>query len=463
VSAGELGFPGAAELGRRMARRELSPLAAVEACLERIATAGAGLNAFLLVTAERARAEAHAAAGELAAGRARGPLHGVPLALKDLFDTAGLATTAGSRILAGNVPARDAFVVERLRAAGLVLVGKTHMHEFAFGTTSDNPHAGPCRNPWDRTRSPGGSSGGNGAALAAGLCAAALGTDTGGSIRIPAAACGVVGLKPTLGRVSRRGVVPLSWSLDTVGPMARTVEDVALLLDAIAGPDAEDEACSRRPAEAFGRELEAGVRDLALGVPDEWFFDGVEPGIVAAVEAALAALERAGARRVAVATPGMAEAHTAHHAILAVEAAAFHGRWLRERPDDYGDDVRRGLELGSLVPGVDYVNARRQQTVTRGTFAAALARADVLVTPALPAVPLRVGEPMSREPAVAWNRLLTPFNLAGLPALSVPCGFDGAGRPVGLQVVGPPHAEARLLRVARAVERAVGGTARPPE
>jgi aspartyl-tRNA(Asn)/glutamyl-tRNA(Gln) amidotransferase subunit A len=463
VSEGELGFPGAAELGRRMARRALSPLAAVEACLERIATAGAGLNAFLLVTAERARAEARAVERELAAGRARGPLHGVPLALKDLFDTAGLATTAGSRILAGNVPARDAFVVERLREAGLVLIGKTHMHEFAFGTTSDNPHAGPCRNPWDRTRSPGGSSGGNGAALAAGLCAAALGTDTGGSIRIPAAACGVVGLKPTLGRVSRRGVVPLSWSFDTVGPMARTVEDVALLLDAIAGPDGEDEACSRRPAEAFGRELEAGVRDLALGVPDEWFFDDVEPDIVAAVEAALAALERAGGRRVAVATPGMAEAHTAHHAILAVEAAAFHGRWLRERPDDYGDDVRRGLELGSFVPGVDYVNARRQQTVTRGTFAAALARADVLVTPALPAAPPRVGEPMSREPAVAWNRLLTPFNLAGLPALSVPCGFDGAGLPVGLQVVGPPYAEARLLRVARAVERAVGGPARPPE
>ena len=333
MSAADLCFLGAAELGRRLRRRELSPVEVTRAHLERIAALDAGLNAFVRVAAERALEEARTAERELAAGAVRGPLHGVPLALKDLFDTAGLATTAGSRILAGNVPARDAAAVARLRGAGLVLLGKTNLHEFAFGVTTDNPHHGPCRNPWDRGRSPGGSSGGSGAALAAGLCAASLGTDTGGSVRIPAAACGVVGLKPTLGRVSRRGVVPLAWSLDTVGPMARTVEDVALLLAAVAGPDPEDEACSVRPGEDYCRELEAGVSGLALGVPQEWFFDGVEPDIVAAVQAALAALEREGARRVAVTTPGMAEAHTAHHALLAVEAAAFHGPWLRARPD----------------------------------------------------------------------------------------------------------------------------------
>lgn len=466
-------FLGAAELGRRMARRELSPVAVVEAHLDRIAALDRKLNAFLVVTAERARDEARAAERELAAGPPRGPLHGVPFALKDLFDAAGLATTAGAKSPAVVAPVRDAAAYARLREAGVVFLGKTNLHEFAFGITSDNPHFGPVRNPWDPARSPGGSSGGSGAALAAGLCAASLGTDTGGSIRIPAAACGVVGLKPTLGRVSRGGVVPLCWSLDTVGPMARTVEDVALLMDAIAGPDAEDGsgapvpaaavAGPRRPAESFGRELEAGARGLALGVPREWFFEGVEPGVVAAVEAALAALEREGARRVEVATPGMAEAHTAHHAILAVEAATFHARRLRERPGDLGDDVRRGLELGSLVPAVDYVNARRVQTVARATFAAALERADVLVTPALPAAPPRVGEAMSREPAVAWNRLLTPLNLAGLPALSVPCGFDGAGLPVGLQLVARPFAEASLLRAGRAVERAVGwGARRPP-
>ena len=456
-------FLSAAELGRRIARRELSPVEVTRAHLARIERLDTKLNAFLTVTAERALAEAAAAEREIAAGKSRGPLHGAPMARKDLFDTAGVTTTAGSKILAQNVPARDATVVERLSAAGLVLLGKTNMHEFAFGTTSDNPHHGPARNPWDPERSPGGSSGGSAAALAAGLCAVAPGTDTGGSIRIPAGACGVVGFKPTLGRVSRRGVTPLAWSFDTVGPMARTVEDVALLLNLIAGPDAEDEWCAARPTEDFSRDLERGAGGLTLGVPRDWFFDGVDPGIEAAVRDAIAVLEREGARRVEVDLPGMADAHTAHHAILAAEAAAFHGPWLRERPDDYGSDVRRGLELGQMIAAVDYVNARRVQTIVQATFRAALAVADVLVTPCLPQAPLRVGEPMSREPAVAWNRLLTPVNLAGYPAISVPCGFDGGGMPVGLQIVGRPFEEARLLRVARAYERATEwSTRRPP-
>jgi aspartyl-tRNA(Asn)/glutamyl-tRNA(Gln) amidotransferase subunit A len=272
----------------------------------------------------------------------------------------------------------------------------------------------------------------------------------------------VVGLKPTLGRVSRRGVTPLAWSFDTVGPMTRTVEDAALLLNAIAGPDAEDEWCAVRPAEDFTRGLEHGAGGLTLGVPRDWFFEGVEPGIGAAVREAIAVLEREGARRVEVSLPGMADAHTAHHAILAAEAAAFHGPWLRERPHDYGSDVRRGLELGQLIAGVDYVNARRVQAIVRATFRAALAGADVLVTPCLPQPPLRVGEPMSREPAVAWNRLLTPVNVAGYPALSVPCGFDGSGLPVGLQLVGRPFEEALLLRVARTYERVTEWGARRP-
>ena len=463
MSDDALCFLSAAELGRRIARREVSPVEVARAHLARIALLDAKLNAFLLVTTNRALAEAAVAEREIAAGQVRGPLHGVPMALKDLFDTAGVRTTAGSKILAENVPARDAAAVERLRAAGLVLLGKTNLYEFAFGTTNDNPHYGPARNPWDLERSPGGSSGGSGAALAMGLCAVSLGTDTGGSIRIPAGACGVVGLKPTLGRVSRRGVTPLAWSFDTVGPMTRTVEDVALMLNAIAGPDAEDEWCAARPAEDFTRDLEAGVRGLTLGLPREWFFEGVEPGIEATVRDAIGVLEREGARRVEMPLPGMADAHTAHHAILAAEAAAFHGPWLRERPDDYGSDVRRGLELGQLIPAVDYVNARRVQAIVRATFRAALAEADVLVTPCLPQPPLRVGEPMSREPAVAWNRLLTPVNMAGFPAISLPCGFGGAGMPVGLQIIGRPFEEALLLRVARAYERVTAwGMRRPP-
>jgi aspartyl-tRNA(Asn)/glutamyl-tRNA(Gln) amidotransferase subunit A len=463
VTEDALCFLSGAELGRRIARREASPVEAARACLSRVDRLNAKLGAFLTVTADRALAEAATAEREIAAGWSRGPLHGVPMALKDIFDTAGVRTTAGSKILAENVPVRDAAVVERLRAAGLVLLGKTNMHEFAFGTTNDNPHYGPARNPWDLERSPGGSSGGSAAALAAGLCTVSLGTDTGGSIRIPAGACGVTGLKPTLGRASRRGVAPLAWSFDTVGPMARAVEDLALLMNVIAGPDAEDEWCAVRPAEDFARDLERGAGGLTLGVPHEWFFEGVEPGVEAAVREAIALLEREGARRVDVALPGMAGAYTAHHAILAAEASAFHGPWLRERADDYGGDVRRGLELGQLVAAADYVNARRVQAIVRATFRAALVVADVLVTPCLPQAPLRVGEPMSREPEAAWNRLLTPVNLAGYPAISMPCGFDGAGMPVGLQIIGRPFEEALVLRAARACERArEWHTSRPP-
>jgi aspartyl-tRNA(Asn)/glutamyl-tRNA(Gln) amidotransferase subunit A len=454
VSDEALCFAGAAELGRRFARRELSPVEVVRALLARIERLDPALNSFLLVSGDRALEEARVAERELAAGRARGPLHGVPFAPKDIFDTAGMRTTAGSKILAENVPGRDAAAIERARAAGLVTLGKTNMHEFAYGTTNDNPHYGPSRNPWDRARSPGGSSGGSGAALAAGFCALSLGTDTGGSIRIPASACGVVGLKPTLGRVSRRGVTPLSWSLDTVGAMARTVEDVALLLNLIAGPDPEDSWCSARPAEDFTRDLERGARGLTLGVPREWFFDGLEPAVEAAVTAAIAVFEREGARTVPVAMLGMAEAHTAAHATLAAEASAYHEPWLRARPDDYGEDVRRSLELGHFIPAVDYVNSRRMQGVVRARALAALSEADVLVTPALPRTAPAVGEVMSREPEVAWNRFMTPWNLTGFPAISVPCGFDGAGLPVGLQIVGRPFDETTVLRAARAYERA---------
>jgi aspartyl-tRNA(Asn)/glutamyl-tRNA(Gln) amidotransferase subunit A len=434
-----------------------------EALLRRIERIAPELNAFILATAERALEEARAAEAELVAGRSRGSLHGVPIALKDIFDTAGLRTTAGSRILAENVPVRDSTVVERLREAGLVFLGKTNLHEFAYGTTTDNPHYGPCRNPWDTGYSPGGSSGGSGAALAAGLAPLSLGTDTGGSIRIPASACGVVGLKPTFGRVSRRGVTPLSWSLDHVGPMTRTVEDTALLLTAIAGPDAEDPWCVDRPVVDFTRDLERGAHGLTVGVPREWFFEGVEPAVEEVVRGAITVLEREGARNVPAVVPRMAEAHTSAHAIMASEASAFHEPWLRQRPADYGEDVRRSLELGHFLSAVDYVNARRMQATVRADCLTALRQADVLVMPTLPRRPPRVGELMSREPAVAWNRFMTPWNLTGLPAISVPCGFDDGGLPVGLQLIARPFEEATLLRAARAYERATEWHVRRPE
>jgi aspartyl-tRNA(Asn)/glutamyl-tRNA(Gln) amidotransferase subunit A len=446
-------FESAASLGRAFARRERSPVEVVEELLARIARLDPELRCHITVTPERAVADARAAEAEIARGAVRGPLHGVPIGIKDLIDVAGVRCTSGSRILAEHVPSRDAAVTERLRAAGAVCLGKHNLHEFAYGVTNTNPHWGACRNPWDRERVPGGSSGGGGAALAAGLCALAVGTDTGGSIRIPAAACGVVGLKPTLGRVSRRGVFPLAWSLDHVGPMARTVEDAALMLAAIAGPDPEDPWCAARPVEDLTSDLERGVAGLRLGVPRPYFFDGLDPEVEREVERALGTLERLGARRIECDARPLARAYTAFHAMLASEASAAHERWMRERPGDYGDLTRRALALGYFVSAVDYVNARREQARIRVAFAAMFETVDLLVTPALPRTALAIGEPVSREPSEAWNRLLVPFNLAGLPALSIPCGFDAAGLPIGLQIVGAPFDEARVLRAGRAYER----------
>jgi aspartyl-tRNA(Asn)/glutamyl-tRNA(Gln) amidotransferase subunit A len=327
------------------------------------------------------------------------------------------------------------------------------MHEFAYGTTNTNPHWGTCRNPWDAEHVPGGSSGGSGAALAAGLCHASLGTDTGGSIRLPASVCAIVGLKPTFGRVSRRGVVPLAWSLDHVGPMARTVEDAAVLLGLIAGHDLRDDWSAPEPVGDYLGSLEAGVRGLRIGLPRQHFFEELEPAVERAVREAIHVLGREGATFVEVDLPHVEHAQTALHAILASEASAYHARWMRERPDDYGD-VRGALELGYFISAVDYLDARRWQSLVRQDFAAALAVADVLVTPSMPRTAVKIGEPTSREPRLAWNRMMTPLNLAGLPAISVPCGFDGVGLPIGLQIAGRAWDEATVLRTARAYERA---------
>jgi aspartyl-tRNA(Asn)/glutamyl-tRNA(Gln) amidotransferase subunit A len=457
-------FASAAALGRAFARRERSPVDVVEALLARIARLDPALVCFITVTGERALDEARVAERELAAGRTRGPLHGVPIGLKDLIDTALVRTTAGSRVLATHVPARDATVVERLGAAGILSLGKLNLHEFAFGTTSTNPHWGTCRNPWNRDRVPGGSSGGSGAGLAAGLFPLALGTDTGGSIRIPASCCGVVGFKPTFGVVSRTGVCPLAWTLDHVGPMARTVEDAALLLDAMAGPDPRDPwSAGRAEPGSFGRDLARGVEGMRVGMPDTLFFADLEPDVEAAVDAAVRVLEGAGARVTRVRWDLLDEAYTAFHALLASEAAAFHRPWLAERPEDYSEAMRAALEIGYMVSAVDYVDARRFQQRLRESLAEAMRGADVLLTPTLPRTAPAIGEPVSREPLLAWNRFMPPFNLTGAPAISVPCGFDRAGLPIGLQLSGRIGEDATVLRVAAAYERETDWHARHPE
>ena len=458
----EVAFAGAAELAVQIAEHDRSPVELTRLLLDRIERIDPSIHAFVEVDRDAALDEARRAEAEIKAGRRRGPLHGVPIALKDIFDVTGRITRAGTRILAGPAASRSAHVVDRLLGAGAILIGTLNMHEFAFGLTTSNPHTGTTRNPWRLDRVPGGSSGGSGAALAAGLCGLSLGTDTGGSIRVPAAACGIAGLKPTFGRVSRRGVVPLSWSLDHVGPMARRVADLALALEVISTPDAEDEWCvADRPA-ALAPLPDSDLAGLTIGIPRGSWMANLDPDVERAVDLGVGTLVERGARRIDVDVPHIDDAYTAFHTILASEAAAFHRPWLATRPDDYGEDVRRGLELGSFLTAVDYIDARRMQSLVRRGFERALAEADLLVTPTLPRGAPPIGALMSREPHEAWNRLVAPLNLAGVPALSIPCGFDRDGLPIGLQIAGRWFDEATVLRAGEAFERATDWHRRVP-
>jgi len=442
--------------------REVSPVELTEACLDRIEAVEPRLNAFITVTAEEARRQARQAAEEVARGQYRGPLHGVPVALKDLFATAGVRTTAGSRILADNVPAADSDSAARLRGAGAVLLGKLNMHEFAYGATGVNPHYGPVLNPWDTSRITGGSSSGSGAAVASGECFAALGTDTGGSIRIPASLCGVVGLKPTFGRVSRRGVIPLSWALDHAGPLARCVEDAAIVLQAIAGHDPLDASSSDTPVPDYTAGLQDGVRGLRLGVPREFFFDAAGTEVEAAVREAISALEGLGAAVREVSLPLISEAPAAVTAIMLPEALAYHRRWMEERPDDYGEDVRYRLELGSTFLAVHYVQAQRfREVIVNRWRDEVFAEVDLLAMPTtmVAALPIEVSDLSATFQLI---RNTNPLNLLGVPAVSVPCGFTAGGLPIGLQLAGRWWDEATVLRAAYAYEQATDWRRRAP-
>jgi aspartyl-tRNA(Asn)/glutamyl-tRNA(Gln) amidotransferase subunit A len=464
----DLAFRPIARLATDLQRRTLSPVEITKAFLARIERHNGRLNAYLTVTGEEALRDAAAAEREIAAGRYRGPLHGIPFSLKDLFATRGVRTTAGSKILANWVPTEDAFVVARLKEAGAVLLGKTHMHEFAYGVTNENAHYGPARNPWDPERVPGGSSGGSAAAVAAGLCAGTLGTDTGGSIRIPSALCGVVGLKPTYGRVSRRGVVPLCWSLDHVGPLARTTEDAALILQAIAGHDPGDPASARLPVPDYRAGLEGGVRGLAFGVPREFFFDRLDPEVRAHVDAALKALEGLGARLVPIALPHSKYVPAISFGIQAPEAFSYHEKTLRTRAAEYGDDVRVRLEVGRYIPAPQYLKAQRARRLVMEDFRRAFQTVTAILTPTVPIPATPIGAatvPMEGKPIDvrgALTRFARSFNATGLPTITVPCGFTAGGLPVALQIAGHPFDEATVLRVAHALEQAGSWTCRVP-
>ena len=469
MTATDLCFSPVSDLAKRICAGALSPVELVEAHLERIDQTDGILNSFITLLAHDALAAARQAEKEIRAGDYRGPLHGIPIGLKDLHYTKGVRTTVGSKILRDFVPDYDAAVTERFREAGAILMGKLQMHEFALGATSENPHDGPAHNPWNVGCVTGGSSGGSGAAVASGQVMAALGSDTGGSVRIPAGLCGIVGLKPTFGLVSRHGVYPLSWSLDTVGPMTRTARDNAVVLNAIAGHDLRDPSSAKRPVEDFTKSIDRGVRGIRVGVPSEFFYDVIDPEVRAAVERAAKALEGLGASVEEVSIPVLEHSLTVSGAILVTEAAEVHLEHLRTRPDDIGEDVRGRLELGALTPAGDYIKAQRARTVFNEQIARAFESFDILLAPTGPIGAPKIGQSTvdvggRPEPALALlSRLTRPFNICGVPTVSMPCGFTSEGMPIGMQLAGRPFAESTVLQVAHAYEQATEWhTRRPP-
>lgn len=453
------------EAAEALRGRRISSLELTTAALGRIDRLNAAFRLFITVTGELAVNQARQADAELAAGRDRGPLHGIPIAVKDLFATRGVRTTAGSLVYQDLVPGQDAAVVARLAAAGAVMLGKLNMHELAYGITSANPHFGAVRNPWNAERSPGGSSGGSGAAVAAGIAYAALGTDTGGSIRIPASFCGTVGLKPTYGRVSRQGVFPLAWSLDHVGPLARSVRDAALVLNAIAGYDRRDATSARHPVVDFVPEDGCSIRGLRIGFPESVFFEKLDADVESSVRGAIARAQSIGAEVKSVKVPDMAAMNTAARVIQMGEASALWEPHLGNRRQ-FGPDVLALLDQGRLLPATDYVHAQRLRKRMQREFAQVWSTVDCLIFPTTPNTAPRVGQNTiklaGREEDVrlATTRLVRGMNLLGLPALSMPCGLSADGLPVGLQIVGPPFDEATVLRAGAALED--GGVGIPP-
>ncbi|NJP93849.1 amidase [Nonomuraea sp. FMUSA5-5] len=444
-----------AEASAALARREVSPVELTDAVLARLDAVDGTLHAYATVIAETARASAAEAEREIAAGRYRGPLHGVPFGLKDLIDVAGLPTGAGSKVRQGHLAASDGAVAARLSEAGAILVGKTHTHEFAYGLTTPQ-----TRNAWDPGRVAGGSSGGSAVAVASGTALFALGTDTGGSIRVPAALNGVVGLKPTYGLVSRHGVVPLSWSLDHVGPITRTVADAGLVLPALAGHDPRDPASL--PGAAFQAEEREGLRGLRVGVPVNHYVEHVDPAVEAAVRAAVARLEELGARLVEIEIPYARFLQATQWGLMVPEATAYHEPTLRSSPELYAPDVRVLLEAGALIPAADHVRARRARSLMRLAWSQLFERVDVIAAPATPITAAPAGQdsvtwPDGTVEAVsdAYVRLSAPANITGVPALTLPAGHDAAGLPIGLQLMGPALGESLLLSVGRACERAL--------
>ncbi|MBM2803068.1 MAG: amidase [Deltaproteobacteria bacterium] len=434
-----------AEAAAGLRRKQFSTVELTEVCLDRIEALDGKLHSFITLTADLARQQAKQADQELQRGKDRGPLHGIPIALKDLYATKGIRTTCHSAVLHNWLPDHDAATVTKLQEAGTILLGKLGMHEFAFGGPSVDAPFPAVRNPWNPAHIPGGSSSGSGAALAAGFCYGALGSDTGGSIRTPSSHCGIVGIKPTYGRVSRFGVIPLSWSLDHAGPMARSVEDCAIILQALAGYDANDNASANVAVPNFRERLNDGIRGLRIGVPRTNWFDenlGIDPQTDAVFNQALKVLETLGAQIIEIAGEPFSLARKANQTILVCEAYAYHEKTLHETPMKFGSSVRRRILEGAFLSAADYLTAQRARTVLNEQIRANFDKVDVFAVP---------GDPNEQNLRPSFTN---PFNLTGLPAISVPCGFTDGNLPAGIQFVAPAFQEATCFRVGYAYEQA---------
>ncbi|MDB5732795.1 MAG: amidase [Variovorax sp.] len=458
-----------AQAARMVRDRKLSPVELVEAALARIKAHDGVLKSFITVFEEQALQVAKAAEMLSGAGHELGPLQGIPIALKDNVAVRGTRTTAGSKVLADWLPEADATVVTRLRQAGAVFIGKTNMHEFAWGGTSANPHYGAVRNPWNTERFPAGSSGGSAVAVAGRFCYGAVGTDTGGSIRLPSAVNGIVGLRPSYGRVSNHGVVPLAWSMDTVGPMARTVEDCALMFGAMAGFDTKDAASSPRACDDYMQALAGGCKNLRIGIVPAYFFDHLQAPVREGVKAALDTFVELGAHLVDVDILNIQGNISAQLTIESAEPSTYHQRTLRERPEDYGDDVRTLLEVGEMLLATHYLQAQRYRTLLRSEFIEAFRSVDVFICPTLPFTATRMGETSVVIEQGRLEDMLSAImqftgiaSLTGLPSMNVPCGFDGDGMPMGMQIIGRPFDEATLFRVGHAFQQATQFHERAP-
>ena len=465
-STAELYYLTILQAGELMKDGQLSPVELTRAFLDRIERLDGTLQAYITVLHDSAMAEARQAESEILRGEYKGPLHGIPIALKDLYDTKGVRTTAGSRVMAERVPDEDATTTARLKAAGAIFLGKLAMHEFALGGPDPTTGFPLARNPWNLEYIPGGSSSGSGAGVAAGLCMATLGSCTGGSIRGPASHCGIVGLKATYGRVSRYGVVPLSWTLDHCGPLTWNVEDSAIMLQAIAGYDSRDPTTSGEPVPDYSESLRDDIKGLKIGVPRHFFF-GDDPRVssetLSTVEAALGTLEELGAHVEEVTVPVLKYAGAAQPVIMLSEAFAYHQRNLRTRPQDFGEMCRARFRTGGLFSSGDYVQAQRLRNVLKREFAEVLQEVDIIASPTMSNPAQRFDEidamTTSRTPSFAG-----PYNLTGMPAISVPCGFTSEGLPVGLQLAGRPFDEPTVLRAAYSYQQhARFFEKRPPE